>query len=109
MTPARYSERKTGSVLRTTLCRPWIARLAVLIFLAGLGHVWLHDARIGDAGHFGAAIEKACPLEKLTSTVHVIVPKPHLSRRPHDVARLHAWSRVVALDISTAPRGPPIA
>ena len=100
---------QTTGGAREALIRPWIVHAAALIFLAGLAHAWLHDAHVGEAGHFGTAIEKACPLEKVASTICVAVPKRLHSIRPGTIARLREWVRVAALDISTAPRGPPIA
>ena len=89
--------------------RPWIAHAVALVFLAGLAHIWLHDAHIDDHGHFGTAVEQTCTLEKLTSTLCVAIPSQRLTIQPGEVARLRTWSRVATLDISTAPRGPPIA
>ena len=107
------SARKIGGETiggaRAALIRPWIVRAVALIFLAGLAHAWLHDAHVGEAGHFGMAIEKACPLEKVASTICVAVPKRLHTIWPGATMRIREWSRVAALDISTAPRGPPIA
>jgi len=47
--------------------RAMITLVVLLVFLAGLGHIWLHHAHAGDNSHFGAAIEKACPSEKLVA------------------------------------------
>jgi hypothetical protein len=83
-------------------------RLAVLlVFLAGLGHIWLHHAHAGDNGHFGAAIEKACPSEKLVAdnSTSFVLASPRFMRDCEEPAS--DCQRRYRHFLTASPRGPP--
>lgn len=89
--------------------RHLLAVATLLAFVSGIGHVWLHEAHAGDDGHFGAAIEKVCPSEKLVGVAGGSggppVPPFECERDPGCSDQWHD----IAFDVSTAPRGPPFS
>lgn len=90
--------------------RSWIGAAALFVFLAGIGHVWLHDTHISDdSGHYSAAVEKACPSKKLVSAITVFCPFAGANfERVAVQLPLRQWFRF-SRDFSTAPRGPPLS
>ncbi len=82
--------------------------MTLLIFLAGIGHVWLHDAQSDIGGHFGTSFEQTCLLDKITGieAKAVAVPPRCVYTAVSDAQIFDQW-RPSAFSPAAAPRAPP--